>query len=115
MTMNRSPALRAMLLALLIVGALVRPMLALACEIHAVSFAHAAQPHVHEHEAGTIAAEGAHGVHESLNLSALAAATDMTAPLAVPALGFRSQAVPLFVPSPLAAHYALAPFRPPIA
>jgi hypothetical protein len=115
MSMNRSPLLRATLLALLVLGMLVRPMLALACEIHAVAFAHASQPHAHEHEAGADDAEAAHGVHESLNLSALAAAAELAAPLGVPELGFRAQAVPPAMPTPLDAHYALAPFRPPIA
>jgi hypothetical protein len=115
MSMNRSPLLRATLLALLVLGTLVRPMLALACEIHAASFAHASQPHVHEHEAAPPESEGAHGVHESLNLSALAAAAELAAPLSVPQLGFRSQPMPRVVAASLAAHYALAPFRPPIA
>ena len=114
MSRSRSPALRATLLALLVLGTLIRPMLALACEIHAVAFAHAAQPHEHAHEAGSAGQDADHGVHESLNLAALAAAADLQAPLVVPALGFRSQPMPRLAVVRLDAHYALAPFRPPI-
>ena len=115
MFLRRHPVLRVSLLALLALGTLLRPMLALACELHAVAFAHAAQPHVHEHEAGPVDAEAAHGVHESLNLAGLAAPADLASPLTVPALGFATQPLPPLAAPPLPAHYALAPFRPPIA
>ena len=114
MSLTRSPFLRASLLALLVLGTLVRPMLALACEIHAAAFAHAAQPHEHAHEAGAAGSEDAHGVHESLNLAGLSAPADMASPLTVPPLGFAAQPLPRTAAVPLAAHYALAPFRPPI-
>lgn len=114
MSPTRSPFLRASLLALLVLGTLVRPMLALACEIHAAAFAHAAQPHVHDHEAGTAGSEEGHGVHESLNLAGLAAPVDLASPMSVPPLGFAAQVLPSAPTVPLAAHYALAPFRPPI-
>jgi hypothetical protein len=115
MSLNRSPFLRAGLLALLVLGTLVRPVLALACDIHALAFSHASQPHVHANEPAGAAGEAGHGVHESLNLAGLTAPADLASPLTVPPLGFAAQVLPPEAVVPLPAHYALAPFRPPIA
>lgn len=110
------PRLRLLLFALLALATLVRPMLIAACEIHAVSHAHAAQPHVHAGEGNEAGADGeGHGVHETLQQGSLAAAADAVMSFDVPMLVFGAVALPEERPLPLAAQYDGAPFRPPIA
>jgi hypothetical protein len=103
-------------LALLVLGTVVRPLLVVGCEIHAATFEHAAQPHVHDHPpaAGEERNDG-HGVHELMQLDAQAGLVDPMPALDVPALV--SARVPLPMPAvvPVRAARLAAPFRPPIA
>ncbi|HET9484670.1 MAG TPA: hypothetical protein VFO79_11990 [Xanthomonadales bacterium] len=110
------PWLRAACLTLLVLGTVVRPLLVVGCEIHAASFAHAAQPHVHDHPqaAGEERNDG-HGVHELMQLDAQAGLVDPMPALDVPALGFARVPLPLPAVVPVRAAHVAAPFRPPIA
>jgi hypothetical protein len=108
--------LRLGLYLLLALAALVRPLLIVACDVHAVEHAHAAQPHDHagEEDEGGLDGDG-HGPHDSLVQGSLAAAADAVAPFVLTTPRFDALVVPEAPPIPLAAHYAGAPFRPPIA
>ena len=110
-------SLRLLLVVLLAVGTLVRPMLIVSCEIHAISHAHAAQPHMHGHDlpddAGSPDGDG-HGEHELLNHVAFAGVADTVAPLLIPEVAPVRQAMPGVAPMPRLVHHAGAPFRPPI-
>jgi hypothetical protein len=109
------PNLRLLLFALLALATLVRPLLIAACDIHAVAHAHAAQPHHHAGEGDAGGADGdGHGVHESLQQGSLAAVADAVAPFELPTLAFEAVALPDAPSASIAAHYAGAPFRPPI-
>jgi hypothetical protein len=113
----RLPAwLRAACLTLLVFGIVVRPLLVLGCEIHAASFAHAAQPHVHDHPqaAGEERNDG-HGVHELLQLDSQAGLVDPAPALDVPALVCDRAPLPIPDVVPVREAHVAAPFRPPIA
>jgi hypothetical protein len=101
---------------LLALATLVRPLLIVACDVHAVAHAHAAQPHQHAggDDAGGVDGDS-HGPHDSLLQGSLAAVADAVAPFELAMPRFGTLVVPEAAPVALAAHYAGAPFRPPIA
>jgi hypothetical protein len=110
--------LRSGVFGLLLLAGILRPMLILACEIHAAAFAHAGQPHQHDHAAGAHAGDTAdedgHGEHQSSPLGAGAGAADVAAPLVL-AWGARDPAaMPRMRVVAFAPRAAGAPFRPPI-
>lgn len=112
------PLLRLGLFALLALASLVRPLLIVACDVHAASHAHLSQPHDHSgdlDDTGGPPDGDAHGPHDSLTQGSLAAAADTVAAFELSMPRFE----PLVLPDPpascIAAHYAGAPFRPPIA
>lgn len=109
------PALRFGLFALLALATLLRPWLIVACDVHAVAHAHASQPHEHAGQGDDGGLDGdSHGPHDSVQGS-LAAAADAVAPFELTLPRIAHPALPATPASPLAAHYAGAPFRPPIA
>jgi hypothetical protein len=121
-TAYRSPSLlRASLLALLMLGVIIKPVLAPLCDIHALG--HALR--VYQHEPGNSplqnaerqfdqhAAGGAHGlVHEGDSGSAYA---DNTASIVLIAVRFDALRLQLPPASPVPLQSVGAPFRPPIA
>lgn len=110
------PALRLGLFAMLALATLVRPLLIAACDVHAAAHAHASQPHQHAGEGDDGSPDGdAHGPHESSLLGSLALAADAVAPFELTLPRFAAPTLPSARAPPLAAHYARAPFRPPIA
>lgn len=116
MLRRRLPALRFGLFALLALATLVRPWLIVACDVHAAAHAHAAQPHQHAGEGDTGSADGdSHGPHDSTVQGSLAAAADTIVPFELTLPRIAPPALPALPSPPLAAHYAGAPFRPPIA
>jgi hypothetical protein len=111
-------ALRFGLFALLLLGSLLRPMLILACDIHATAFAHATQPHAHLHAAAAgdeAPSEQGHGDHQQFQLGSAAGAADLVTPFAIEAAPRSIGAIPLKRQVELAACATGAPFRPPIA
>jgi hypothetical protein len=121
-TAYRSPSLlRASLLALLMLGVIIKPVLAPLCDIHALG--HALR--IYQHDPGTTALDhaehqfdqhavrGAHGlVHEGDSGSAYA---DNTASITLIAVRFEASRLQLPPASPVPLESVGAPFRPPIA
>jgi hypothetical protein len=122
MSFLRSPSLRAACLALLVLAALVRPVLIIACEMHAVAFAHAADPHEHAHggagaevDPGNLDGDDGHGAHEGQLLGSLGGAAAEVPTFELPAIAFASIALPEPSSSARSGPEPPAPFRPPIA
>jgi len=66
MSRTLSRRLRLWLLPLLVLGVLVRPVLTIACEIHAATHGHAEAPHAHVADEPVAKNAGdTHGVHDS--------------------------------------------------
>jgi hypothetical protein len=113
--------MRAALLLMLVLGALLRPMLLVACEQHAAVFAHAAQPHEHVHDdaidledgAGDEAA-GRHGDHQQGQSGAAAGAADVPPSLALSMPPLARNLLPRAHAARLVERAVGAPFRPPI-
>lgn len=107
-------ALRRALVLLLMCGALLRPMLTVACEQHALAFAHPAQPHAHTHAEADEGESGSHGDHQLAQFSAGAGAAAM--PHGVAFVLPRAATAPLPQATVTGADQGLpgAPFRPPI-
>jgi hypothetical protein len=125
---RRTAGLRLGLFALLLLGSLLRPMLILACDIHAAAFAHASQPHAHNHvgadapphatseaDANDAASAQGHGDHQQFQLGAAAGAADVVASFVIAPPPRRVDGIPRSTQSEPAAAPAGAPFRPPIA
>ena len=108
------PALRVALFVLIVLGTVVRPLLIVGCEIHAASFAHAAQPHVHDHDGSGSVQDDGHGAHEALQLGSLSAAATPVITFDVPAIRLAAVPIPLPAATPLRTSPAAEPFRPPI-
>jgi hypothetical protein len=112
---NRGACLRVSLLGLLLLGLLVRPLLILGCEIHAVRFAHAAHLHEHAHTLPEGDAEpDAHGEHDQLQSGALSSAADLALPVTVPPALRARAALHAFAAPALPHGCSGTPFRPPI-
>lgn len=109
-------AARWVLLLLVALGTVLRPVLILACDQHALAHAHGSQPHQHVHDAGDVAdEEGTHGDHQQSQSSAPAGAADVPPRLAfVPACMAPSRLPDLISACP-APRAPGVPFRPPIA
>lgn len=109
------PAWRIAFLLLLVAGSAVRPLLTIACDLHAAVNAHASNPHDHAGDAfPDDAPDAAHGEHEYQFAGEGKVLPALTLMADVPALP--GSLVPVF---PRAAERADAragpPFRPPIA
>ena len=113
--MRRAPRpslLHVVLLTLLALGAVLRPMLLLSCDIHAVLHAHASNAHDHRGDVDPDNAPGTgHGGHER---AALGDAAIPVADYALPAVTLRSAALPPHAGEPVPADLTVPAFRPPI-
>ncbi len=115
-----SRSLRAGLLALLMLGVVVKPMLGSFCDIHALGDAVAGfvldagdLPAGPEHQGDRDHARGAHGqLHEDNNSGAYA---DLVAVIVVPAGPIGATALPPLTALAVPFQPVAAPFRPPIA
>jgi hypothetical protein len=100
---------------LLIVGAAVRPVLIVACEIHAASFAHVTTPHDHGHDepepGGTDEGDG-HGAHDQGSVGEMAV---LVSSLVIADAPDVTALTPSATAAPIPEHRAVTPFRPPIA
>lgn len=122
-----SAFLRASLLALLVLGIVIKPILASAFELHTADHALSAQgdggndrPDADDHDQsgndggpGQDHAQGAHGLlHES---KCGGAYSDTVAALKLPLAPYQATVIPYFDSSPVASHHVTGQFRPPIA
>lgn len=109
------PVLRHLLVILLIVGSLARPLLSIACDVHAVMNAHASNPHDHAGDLDrTAVPDDTHGEHEDpLTGDGISLPVAMLAFAVPPPLRALPRAhAP---PASFASARAGPPFRPPIA
>lgn len=115
-----STFLRASLLALLVMGVALKPMLASVCEMHVLGHTLAVQAHGHDHAESKPEhaidhdhARGAHGLlHEDDSGSAYA---DIMFVVVLPTVSFEPLLVSLPAASPVPLKHISGPFRPPIA
>lgn len=120
MSASRVRTLQLLLLALLALGALLRPMLVVACDLHAATHAHAADPHDHSHDVadGGVPGDGGdgdgHGSHDGQLLGSLAGAAAGGEQLQVIAPAFGPEPLPPARGSPPPRGIRTVPFRPPI-
>jgi len=120
--------LRASLLALLVLGIVIKPVLSAAFELHA--FDHAVSTHVDDHghdqagaddreasglddQPGQGEAQGLHSLLHEGNYSG--AYTDSIVVLSLPVVPYDAMAIPLPDASPVSLQHLTGPFRPPIA
>lgn len=115
-----STLLRSGLLALLVMGVVIKPMLAYVCELHSIGHVLSAYSHGHEHADSKSEhridqdhASGAHGFwHEGDSGGAYA---DIVTFILLPTVRYEPLVVPFPTALPVPLRHATGPFRPPIA
>jgi hypothetical protein len=109
----------ALCLALLALCMVVRPALIANCELHAILYAHAAQPHAHYHagdpHSDHSGSDAAHGEHDAAQSVSFADIVCTVPALVLPAFVRLPQPIPPARPHPIAESRLGAPFRPPAA